>query len=188
MPCIRIAACKSAYYCKYINGWIEVRDNILTTFRHSIAQCTSTFRPPYALLTDEHGLVEDYAVISGGFSRVGALSDSLIFNAVDINQDLRRILLAMTLFVADLNTWYDCESSSIDVLELQKHSSLLMYRLYNWYQRDQITQPERLHIIVAPDRSICLATLIFLVNAAEQNGTSHSPRLMEAVVRLEKPS
>lgn len=147
--------------------------------RHSIAQSIATFKQPYALLFDASGQIEDYASISFRSPHSFARVLQPVHN-VGIDNGLFDILSTITIFISDLTTWYDTGICPIDAVDLQKHASLLMYRLFDWYERSTSAQSLDQSI----DQSICLAALIFMVNATEPNTISFGSRLHKAVAKL----
>jgi len=88
------------------------------------------------------------------------------------------------VFTTDLTDWYQNGSCPVDSLELQKHASLLMFRLFDWYQNNERDNSDEQGPTESVDRSICLALLIFMVNATEPNVVLFGPRLSKAVAKL----
>lgn len=72
----------------------------------------------------------------------------------------------------------------MDSLDLQKHASLLMYRLFDWHQQSECSSVGRRAPTSPVDQSVCLALLIFLVNATEPNAGPLGPRLSKVVIKL----
>jgi len=72
----------------------------------------------------------------------------------------------------------------MDSLDLQKHASLLMYRLFDWHQQSECSSVGGRAPTSAVDQSVCLALLIFLVNATEPNAGPLGPRLSKVVIKL----
>jgi hypothetical protein len=93
-------------------------------------------------------------------------------------------MFAITVFVADLTEWYSAHTALTDPLDLQKHASLLMHRLFTWHQCNVCTTVHGKATTAALDQSICLALLIFMVHATEQNVDSFGPRLTMTVTKL----
>ncbi|KAL5115779.1 hypothetical protein ACEQ8H_006387, partial [Pleosporales sp. CAS-2024a] len=152
-----------------------------------IAQTITTFKQPYAVLTDANGQIEEYAgVTCQPWSTHYPMLE--YFRQLKVDDGLSAIATAMAMFAADLNHWYEEGVCPMDCLDLQKHASLLMYRLFAWYHQRTTTQ----HDVVgrgstaadAVDRSICLALLIFMVTATEPNAGSFGPRLSKTVFAL----
>jgi hypothetical protein len=156
----------------------------LTNFvRHSIAQSITTFRQPYAVLVDANGHIEDYTVSTNQSPR--AFTNVLqAFRELGVARSLLKILFAVTAFTTDLESWYEVGTCTIDALDLQKHASLLMYRLLDWYQNNDHERTDELSPMDSVNQSVCLATLIFLVNATEPNAAAFGPRLSKAVIKL----
>lgn len=158
-----------------------VRARSLTNTRHSIARSITTLRKPYATLLDIEGRIEDYT--SASFNPSNASICTLRhFHNLGIDNSLFTIISTIAIFVSDLDIWYDTGTCPIDSLDLQKHASLLMYRLFDWY--DRFTNNEHKYYDQTVDSSICLATLIFMVIATESNATFGS-RLFKVVTELQ---
>jgi hypothetical protein len=102
-----------------------------------------------------------------------------------IDRSLFKIVVAITLFVADLTKWYENGICAVDSLDLQKHASLLMYRLFDWYQQHSgdgnCSTQKSSHAV---NRSICLAILIFMVNATDPTASSFGSRLSKTITKL----
>jgi hypothetical protein len=151
--------------------------------RHSIAQAITTFRPPYAVLLDSSGQIEDYATVTP--RPPGTLTHILQnFRELNMNRSFLKIVFAVAAFVADLAEWYTDGTCLTDALDLQKHASLLMYRLFEWYQQSDDNNGDEHTQSLSIDQSICLALLIFMVNATEPNAASFGPRLSKIVAKL----
>jgi hypothetical protein len=152
-------------------------------YRHSIAQSITTFKQPYAVLVDACGQVEDYAVTTG--QSPGNFTNILRpFRELDIDRSLLKIIFAVTVFVADLAEWYENGSCLIDSLDLQKHASLLTYRLFDWYKQNEHGAIGGYTTANSLDQSVCLALLIFMVNATEPQAGSFGSRLSKVVEKL----
>jgi hypothetical protein len=93
-------------------------------------------------------------------------------------------VFTISFFAADLTEWYIDGTCLTDALDLQKHASLLMYRLFDWYQQSEHDCGDRNAYSASVDQSICLALLVFMVNATEPNAVSFGPRLSKIVARL----
>ncbi|KAJ4377632.1 hypothetical protein N0V83_000460 [Neocucurbitaria cava] len=91
------------------------------------------------------------------------------------------IVSTITVFISDLTAWYETGICPVDSFELQKHASLLMYRLFDWHEQHTNNQNEETRQV---DESICLALLIFIVNATEPNAFSFGSRLSKTVNKL----
>jgi hypothetical protein len=151
--------------------------------RHSIAQAITTFKQPYAVILDSSGQAEDYATVTP--RSPGTLTHILRnFPQLNMNRSLLNIVFAVAAFVADLAAWYADGTCLTDALDLQKHASLLMYRLFEWYQQSDDNNGDEHTHSPSIDQSICLALLIFMVNATEPNAASFGPRLSKIVARL----
>jgi hypothetical protein len=104
---------------------------------------------------------------------------------VHVDPPLFKIVVAITLFVADLTKWYEDGICPVDSLDLQKHASLLMYRLFHWYQQHSGDDSSSTHATPKPvDQSICLALLIFMVNATDPTASSFGSRLSKTITKL----
>ncbi|KAF1921040.1 hypothetical protein BDU57DRAFT_553269 [Ampelomyces quisqualis] len=150
---------------------------------HSIAQTITTFKQPYAVLVDAQGQVEDYAV---AYNHSPSAFAHILrhFYELNINRSLLEIIFEITAFVADLTEWYSDRTSLAGPLNLQKHASLLMYRLFTWHQSSGRSAVDGSANTAALDQGICLALLIFMVHATEPNVSSFGPRLSMTVTRL----
>jgi hypothetical protein len=153
--------------------------------RHSIAQAITTFKHPYAVLVDTSGKVEDYATIT---YRSPCTFAHILRNFRELNLDrsLFKIVLSTTVYIADLKEWYEHGNCRTDPLDMQKHASLLMYRLFDWYQHSEYGGVGEHDPTNYVDRSVCLALMIFMVYATEPNAPSFGPRLHKAVFKLRK--
>lgn len=151
-------------------------------FRHSIAQAITTFKEPYAILVDSAGQIEDYAVTSN-HSPCAFAHILRHFRELNIDRSLLKIIFAITVYVADLTEWYSGHTSLTDPIDLQKHASLLMYRLFTWHQCNERSAASGSTTTAALDRSICLALLIFMVHATEPNVGSFGLRLTTTVTK-----
>jgi hypothetical protein len=151
--------------------------------RYSIAQAITTFNPPYAVILDTNGQTEDY--VTSASRPPSTFAQTLRqFREMNIDRSLFKIVVATTLFVADLKVWYEDGTCPVDALDLQKHASLLMYRLFQWYQHNG-DDSHNTHTSTNPvDQSICLALLIFMVNATDPTASSSGSRLSKTVIKL----
>jgi hypothetical protein len=155
---------------------------LITRYRHSIAHAISTFREPYAVLVDDNGQIEDYATSTGQSpSHFSPILQH--FRRLKLDQSLLKIIFTITVFSADLRVWYETGICLVDSLEMQKHASLLMHRLFEWYQNDEAESSAREARTQSLDRSVCLALLIYIVNATEPNA-DFGARLSKAAVKL----
>ncbi|KAL6705770.1 hypothetical protein ACN47E_006407 [Coniothyrium glycines] len=145
---------------------------------YSIAQCITTFKPPYAILYDPNGQIEDYAKLSSTpLQRYAHILQP--FQHLVTSDTLFSIITSTVLFTSDLTSWYDSRSCPIDALDLQKHASLLQYRLFAWYSQSATQAP------TSPlDQSICLALIIFMVFATDRHSSIPGSRLSKAVTKL----
>jgi hypothetical protein len=150
-----------------------------TPNRHSIAQSITTFKRPYALLFDANGQIEDYATVSFQSQRPNT---HLLrpYHNLGIDRALFGVISTIAVFISDLTNWYDTGTCPVDSLDLQKHASLLMYRLFDWYNRNQnlvdVSNKDA-------DECICLASLIFMVIATDNTG-SFGSRLSKVTTKL----
>lgn len=136
-----------------------------------------------ATLVDDCGRTEEYTSCTDQ-SRCHfqhALHD---FRRVIHDPELLRIASTIAVFTTDLKLWYETGKCAVDSLELQKHASLLLYRLFNWHQNQEGTIFHANACTSPVDRSICLALLIFMVYATEPNAGSLSGRLLKATIKL----
>ncbi|CBX99959.1 predicted protein [Plenodomus lingam JN3] len=176
-PCLEIAAYRFAYSCSLWAQGNTEQMRLISNIRHSIAQSITTFRRPYAVLDDISGYFGHYATTSSNFyitpSHITRQCQDL-----GVNRILLEIIHAIVVFVPNLILWYDRSSCLVDSIELQKHASLLMYRLFDWY--DRCPGDDR-H---AMDRSICLALLIFMTHATEPKAVPFGSRLAKVVGKL----
>ena len=145
--------------------------------RHSIAQSIATFNRPYVLLQHPNGYIDDYASLS---TQPRPVVSRIVqqFHDLGVSSTLLDIIGSITIFILDLSAWYSTGVCPVDALELQKHASLLMYRLFDWY--DRIPQ-DGSH---ATSQSVCLALSIFMTNATEPSAPSFGLRLWKAVGKL----
>ncbi|KAF2852330.1 hypothetical protein T440DRAFT_488401 [Plenodomus tracheiphilus IPT5] len=144
---------------------------------HSIAQSIATFKRPYAVLHDVSGHVEESsATLSKSSNRIDHITRQC--HDLGVSHVLLSIIRTIVLFAEDLTVWYDAGVCSMDSLDLQKHASMLMYRLFDWY--DRCPQDD----MYAIGQTICLALLIFMTHATEPNSASFGSRLSKAVTKL----
>jgi hypothetical protein len=157
----------------------EVEYELTKGTRHSIAQAITTFRSSYAILHDASGQIDDYAVTTCRSPR--SFPHILRpFSALNLDRPLLEIISTITIYTADLEIWYETCISPVDVLELQKRASLLMYRLFDWYQcSENHNYPGR-----ALEQSICLALLTFMVEVTEPNVAAVGSRLSKTARKL----
>ncbi|OAL43295.1 hypothetical protein IQ07DRAFT_524679, partial [Pyrenochaeta sp. DS3sAY3a] len=148
---------------------------------HSIAQSITTLKKPYAILSNIDGQIEDYTSVSFKPSK-SSVHTLRHFHDLGVDNSLFGIISTIALFISDLDIWYETGTSPIDSLDLQKHASLLMYRLFNWYDQYTDNQHGDCEHTVGP--SICLATMIFMVIVTESNA-SFGSRLFKVVTELQ---
>ena len=186
MPSIlfRVIMCRCISAIWYSNYVLTFYNNALTThIRHSIAQAITTFKEPYAVLVDASGQIEDYAT-STCQSRSTFAHILRDFRVLNLDRSLLKIIFTITVFIADLANWYETGICPVDSLDLQKHASLLMFRLFAWYQHSEQDCLSENNFAKSVDQSVCLALLICMVNATEPNAASFGPRLHKAVIKL----
>lgn len=151
--------------------------------RHSIAQSITTFRRPYALLVSANGQIEDYATVS--FHSPHSFTHMLRpFHNLGIDRDLFSIISTIAVFSSDLASWYDTGTCPVDSLDLQKHASLLLYRLFNWYDCYQYGRHQDDTSKLAISESICLVLIIFMVIATEPSMQPLGCRLSRVTMKL----
>lgn len=152
--------------------------------RHTIAQCITTFKRPYALLLDPQGHIEEYATISHHGEPL--ISDELSPGDLRLDLELFSIIHSIHTFSSDLTRWYDHGHTplGLDVFDLQKHGCLLIYRLFNWYQQGVECESAGRTSTQPIDQAICLAHLIYLVHALEPHTQSFGLRLSKPVIKL----
>lgn len=158
--------------------------SLISNHRHSIARCITTFKRPYALLSDSVGHIEDYSLVS--HMRMDHEITNIFFQESCPDESLLTILESVNIFISDLATWYGAGRTPylLDPFDLQKHSCLLMYRLFDWYQLGEDSEIAGGKGREPIDQAICLAHLICLVIATEPYGQSFGSRLSNIVVKL----
>lgn len=150
---------------------------MLTIHRHSIAQAVTTFQRPYALLCNPDGSIEDYRRSSPQPRSTHRLSVPH-FHSLDIDHNLLDIICTIAIFVSDLTSWYDTGICALNALALQKHASLSTYKVFDLYEQYESNDAYTL------EQTICLALLIFMVQAAEPDTHAFGRRLSKAVAKL----
>lgn len=157
---------------------------LTTCFRHSIAQCITTFKRPYAILSDSFGQIEDYATVSQHKTNESILATP--FQSLCLDPTLLSISHSTKVYVSDLAIWYDTGRTPhlLDPFDLQKHGCLLEYRLFDWYEAGEDSEISGRPGREPMDQSICLAHLICLVIATEPQAQSCGSRTSKIVVRL----
>ncbi|KAF2735062.1 hypothetical protein EJ04DRAFT_222574 [Polyplosphaeria fusca] len=144
---------------------------------HSIAHSIASFQQPYTTLLDSNGEAQKYDLPS--FRPQPSSSRILrLFRNLRLDSDLFTVIADIVVFIGDLSSWYEDRRCPLDPLELQKHSSLLMYRLFNWYSKggDDTRAPV--------DQSMCLGLLIFLVRASQGYDPSYRAMILTTVKKL----
>ncbi|KAF2205614.1 hypothetical protein GQ43DRAFT_477206 [Delitschia confertaspora ATCC 74209] len=142
---------------------------------HSIAHSITSFHRPYTTLLDGSGNPCTYDTSS---LRARPSSRALKpFKDLQLDSNLIDILVDIIIYTNDLATWYCDRRCLLDPLELQKHSSLLMYRLFDWYDREARNRNPL-------DQCICLASLIFVVRTSHPQDDSYKTMALTAVHRL----
>ena len=108
------------------------------------------------------------------------------FQRLTSDAALLRIAHSIHLFITDLADWYSTGRTpdQLDPFDLQKHASLLIYRLFDWYQTGEESELIGGLGRNATDKSICLAHLILMVVATEPHVQSFGSRLSKIVVKL----
>ena len=89
-----------------------------------------------------------------------------MFHPLKLDTDLYALIANIVVFVGDLNVWNDDMRCPVDPVEMQKHVCLLVYRLFDWYKRGEEDATLNRNPV---DQSLCLALIIFLVIAYNQN-------------------
>lgn len=100
------------------------------------------------------------------------------FHSLGMTPPLLDVIGSVTMFILDLTIWYNTGVCSVDALELQKHASLLKYRLFDWYVQ---SPQDGSH---ATDQSVCLALLLFMTHATEPSAPSFGLRLWKVTRKL----
>ncbi|KAF7566464.1 Fungal-trans-2 domain containing protein [Pyrenophora tritici-repentis] len=151
---------------------------------HSIAQSITTFKRPYALLVSANKQIDDYATLS--FHSPHSFTNMLRqFHNLGIDRGLFNITPTIAVFISDLTSWYDTGNCPVDPLDLQKHASLLLYRLFNWYDNNQYDRNQHDNSQSTVSESICLALIIFMVVAPEPNAQPLGCRLSRVTTKLQ---
>lgn len=131
-------------------------------------------------------MIEDHgAALQFPGSQAG---DATGLQAICSDATLLRLFDRFNLYVSELARWYDKAylPHSLDSFDLQKHGSLLMYQLFDWYKLDEISEIAGRLASGPANQSICLAHLIFLVLATEPHSHSFGSRLSKAVRKLRR--
>ncbi|KAL7779938.1 hypothetical protein CFE70_009956 [Pyrenophora teres f. teres 0-1] len=138
---------------------------------------------PYALLSTANGQTEDYVTLSSNSAH--SFTNMLRqFHNLGIDRGLFKVISTMAVFISDLTSWYDTGTCPVDPLDLQKHASLLLYRLFNWYDNNQYGLNQRDNPQSTVSESICLALMIFMVIATEPNAQPLGCRLSRVTTKL----
>lgn len=146
--------------------------------RHSVAHSISTFQIPYATLIDSSGSPQKYDLPSFR-PRPSSNRIMWLFRDLKICPDLFDIVSNIVMFTADMASWFEDRRCPVDPLELQKHASLLMYRLIDWFIKED-EEGKRSPV----DQSICLGVLIFLVKASQPYDPSYHAMILTTVKKL----
>jgi hypothetical protein len=101
------------------------------------------------------------------------------FRDLKLCPDLFDIISNIVVFTGDLSSWLEDRRCPVDPLELQKHASLLEYRLIDWFIKEG--EEEKRNPI---DQSICLGLLIFLVKASQPYDPSYRAMILTTVKKL----
>ena len=174
---VQTNACNPSYY-----GWSPVNVTLylqnLANYphRHSIAHSVASFDRPYAALVDSRGMPYKYDMSS---SRARSSSTRMIRLCKDlkIDVDLLQIIADVIAYSSDVTFWFDDPRCSLDPLELQKHVSLLNYRLFDWYDRSA-------EVRNTLDQCICLSFLVFTVRVSQPAGQTYRSIMATTVQRL----
>jgi hypothetical protein len=126
-----------------------------------------TFQRPYTTLVDANGQVQQYDIRS--FRNHPSSAHTLrLFGSLELDSTLFDITANAIAYVGDVATASENPRSSLNPLDLQKHASLLLYRLLDWYklgEEDALSERNPL------DQSICLALMISIIMAANTSPT-----------------
>lgn len=130
------------------------------------------------------GQIEDYGIVS----RLDVTNPTNLpfFQRLCSDMALLRIFNSFNLYISDLANWYDTGLTPhfLDPIDLQKHGCLLVYRLFDWYRTDEVSELVGGLTSGLLDQSICLAHLIFLVIVTEPHAYSFGSRLSKIVRKL----
>lgn len=102
-----------------------------------------------------------------------------LFRDLQLCPDLFDIISNIVVFTGDMSSWYEDRQCPIDPLELQKHASLLMYRLVDWFIKEG--EEENRNPV---DQSVCLGLLIFMVKSSQPFDTSYNAMMLTTVKKL----
>lgn len=102
-----------------------------------------------------------------------------LFRDLQLCPDLFDIISNIIVFTGDMSSWFEDRRCPIDPLELQKHASLLMCRLIDWFMKEG-EENNRSSI----DQSICLGLLVFLVKASQPFDPSYRAMILTTVKKL----
>jgi len=149
---------------------------LTTPNRHSIAHSIVSFDRPYAALVDSCGMPYKYDMSP---SRARSSSTRMIRLCKDlkIDVDLLEITADVVAYSSDVTFWFDDPRCPLDPLELQKHVSLLHYRLFDWYDRSA-------EVRNTLDQCICLSLLVFTVRVSQPAGQTYRSVTVTTVQRL----
>ncbi|OCL12690.1 hypothetical protein AOQ84DRAFT_284670 [Glonium stellatum] len=143
---------------------------------HSIAHSVASFQRPYAALIDSHGLPYKYD-ISSFRARPSSTQMIRLCKDVKADADLLEIIVDVIAYSSDVTFWFDDPRCPLDPLELQKHASLLHYRLFDWYDRSA-------EVRNTLDQCICLSLLIFAVRISQPADQTYRSIMVTTVQRL----
>ena len=140
-------------------------------YRHSVAHAVITFERPYTTLVDASGQVQQYDIRSL-HNQPSSTRTLRLFRSLELDSTLFNIIANAIVFVGDTATSLEDRRLPLNPLELQKHASLLLYRLLDWYK---LGEEEPINERNPLDQSVCLALMICIVIAAN---TSPSDEFM----------
>ncbi|KAF2473224.1 uncharacterized protein BDR25DRAFT_129824 [Lindgomyces ingoldianus] len=144
---------------------------------HSIAHSIASFQRPYTTLLDSTGSPQKYDLPSFR-SRPASHRILRLFRDLKLDTDLLDIISNVVVFTGDISSWFEDRRCPVDPLELQKHISLLMYRLFDWYTKEGEDDRNPL------DQCICLGVLIFLVRTSQPQENSYRTMILTTVRKL----
>ncbi|KAF2865894.1 fungal-specific transcription factor domain-containing protein [Massariosphaeria phaeospora] len=156
---------------------------------HSIAHSVSTFQRPYATILGINGAAQKYDIPSFR-TRPSSAHVLGLFRDLKLDADLLDIIDDITVFVGDISSWFKDPTCLFDPIELQKHGCLLMYRLFDWYSKDEDSNgdtsrtKDTRHTDSPIDASISLALLIFLTRTAQPLDPSYRSIILTTVRKL----
>jgi hypothetical protein len=131
-------------------------------YRHSVAHAIITFERPYTKLVDTRGQVQQYD-IQNFRDQPSSTRTLRLFRSLDLESTLFNITANVIVFIGDVAASSEDRRLPLNPLELQKHASLLLYRLLDWYK---IGEEEPVNERSPLDQSVCLALMICVIFAA----------------------